>query len=274
MVRYAECLPPFPVAHRGGAGLAPENTRAAFDRSYALGVRFLETDVRTTSDGVCVAFHDARLQRVTGRPGRLADHSWSSVQRLRVAGEPVPRLEELFETFPDAFFVLDLKEPRSLPSLVAAVTGCRATDRICLTGTGDRVLAAFRTRLGPAVATALGWESLAGLARSACVGTRPRPPCDAQFAHMPARLAGSALLGRRVIERAHGLGLHVLAWTVNDPDVMHRLLDDGVDGLITDRPDLLREVLVARDAWRSVPAGRSPTGAAPAQDVAMLRRTP
>src|SRR3712207_2467221 len=108
---YALGQGPYALAHRGGAGLGPENTVAAFERSYALGLRYLETDVRVTSDGVCVAFHDAFLRRTTGARGRLADRSWEQVRRLRVGQEGIPRLEELLERFPDARFTIDLKVP-------------------------------------------------------------------------------------------------------------------------------------------------------------------
>jgi len=256
---YAGDGGPYAVAHRGGAGLAPENTIAAFERSYALGLRFLETDVRLTADRVAVAFHDAHLARTTGVRGRIGDLTWRQLRPLRVAGEPVPRLEELLEAFPDARFTIDLKVPRALGPLADAVRACRAIDRVCVAGSADRVLAEARQRLGPRVATALGWESLTRLAVAARTGGRPRGMPDAQFAHVPLRLGRVPVFADRLVATAHGLGLRVIVWTVDDPGLMHRLLDAGVDGVITDRPDVLREVLVARDAWRP-PVPRGATG--------------
>src|SRR5690349_6094933 len=113
----------------------------AFERSHALGVRYLETDVRLTADGVCVAFHDAQLRRTAGVQGRIGDLTWRQVGALRVGGERVPRLEELLDAFPDARFTIDVKEARSLRPLVGAVHGCKATDRVCLAGAADRTLA-------------------------------------------------------------------------------------------------------------------------------------
>jgi glycerophosphoryl diester phosphodiesterase len=251
---YAGDGGPYAVAHRGGAGLAPENTIAAFERSYALGVRYLETDVRLTADGVCVAFHDARLRRTTGVRGRLADLTWDDVRDLRVGGEPVPRLADLLDAFPDARFTIDVKEARALAPLAADVHGCRAADRVCLAGAADRVLAEARESFG--LATALGWESLTRLALCARTGNRPRWVTRAQFAHVPLRLGRIPVFAERLVALAADLGVRVLVWTVDDPALMHRLLDEGVDGVITDRPDLLREVLVARDAWTAPqPAG-------------------
>jgi glycerophosphoryl diester phosphodiesterase len=244
---YAGVGGPYAVAHRGGAGLAPENTIAAFERSYALGVRYLETDVRLTADGVCVAFHDAHLRRTTGVRGRLGDLTWEEVRRLRVGGEPVPRLADLLDAFPDARFTIDVKEPRALGPLVAAVHGSRAAGRVCLAGSADRVLTEARETFG--LATALGWESLTRLALAGRTGSRPRWVRRAQFAHVPLRLGRVPVFADRLVAMAADLGVRVLVWTVDDPALMHRLLDAGVDGVITDRPDLLREVLVARDAW-------------------------
>jgi glycerophosphoryl diester phosphodiesterase len=256
---YAGAGGPYAVAHRGGAGLAPENTIAAFERSHALGLRYLETDVRLTGDGVCVAFHDAHLRRTTGARGRLDELSWEQVGSLRVGGEPVPRLEELFDTFPDARFTIDVKESRALGPLVSAIHACRAADRVCLAGSADRILAEARETFG--IATALGWESLARLALAGRTGSRPRWITPAQFAHVPLRLGRVPVFADRLVAMAADLGVRVLVWTVDDPVLMHRLLDAGVDGVITDRPDVLREVLVARDAWRA-PAPYEATDAA------------
>ena len=245
------------VAHRGGAGLAPENTLAAFERSYALGLRYLETDVRVTADGVCVTVHDSDLSRVTG--SRTADARtpvarmpWSQVRQARVGGtELVPRLEEALDAFPDARFTIDLKDPRAIGPLAAAVRRCAATDRVCIAGSADRWLADVRAVLGPRVATAMGWESLARLAVAARVGASPYGVVRAPFAHVPLRLGRLPVFVDRLVGMAHELGSRVLVWTVDEPSQMHRLLDAGVDGIITDRPDLLREVMLARDCWQA-----------------------
>jgi glycerophosphoryl diester phosphodiesterase len=248
---YAGDGGPYAVAHRGGAGLAPENTLAAFERSYALGVRYLETDVRVTADGVPVAFHDAHLRRTTGARGRIADLTHAQLRALRVGGEPVPTLAEVLERFPDARFTIDLKVPRSLGPLAGVLRATGAADRVCLAGAADGLLAEARDVLGPAVTTALGWQSLTHLAVCARTGRRPRGIPAAQFAHVPLKLGRVPVFVDRLVAMVHGLGLRVLVWTVDDPALMHRLLDAGVDGAITDRPDVLREVLVARDEWRA-----------------------
>ena len=188
-VRYGSDPGPWVVAHRGGAGLALENTLEAFARSTALGVRYLETDVRATADGVCVAFHDAGLARLARVPGRLADLTWSQARRLRLPGDGrVSRLEEVLEAFPEARVMVDLKERRAIPALARALRACRAQTRVCLAGTDDDALADAAAVLGPGVATAMGWRSAGRLVAAARLGTRPRGVSCAPFVHVPLRL--------------------------------------------------------------------------------------
>jgi glycerophosphoryl diester phosphodiesterase len=262
---YASCSGPLAIAHRGGAGLAAENTMAAFAQAYALGLRYLETDVRLTADGVCVLFHDAGTGRLTGSPGRVRTLTWAQLHRRSVLGAgPVARLEELLAAFPDARLQIDLKDPRAIGRIAATVRGLGATDRVCLAGTADQWLADARAVLGRHLATAMGWQSTVRLVTAARLGLRPRGVVPAPFVHVPVRLQGVPVFFDRLVAIAAELGSRVVVWTVDDPAIMVRLLDAGVHGLITDRPDLLRETLIARGAWRPpVPLPPPPLSAEP-----------
>jgi glycerophosphoryl diester phosphodiesterase len=241
---------PYAVAHRGGGGLAVENTTAAFARSYALGVRYLETDVQTTADGVCVAFHDASLRRMTGLRALVADLTWSELRGVRQVGNhPIARLDDLLEAYPQARFTIDLKNPRGIGALARTIRAAGAQERVCLAGSADRWLADARAVMGCGVTTAMGWESLTRLATAARLGVRPRGVQRAPFAHVPLRLHRLPVFVDRLVSMAHDLGAQLLIWTVDEPARMHRLLDAGVDGIITDRPDRLRDVLVMRGRW-------------------------
>jgi glycerophosphoryl diester phosphodiesterase len=242
---------PYAVAHRGGAGLAPENTFEAFAMSYSLGFRYLETDVRITADGVCAVFHDATLRRMTGARAAVRDLTWNDLARQRIAERHrVPRLEELLEAFPDARFMIDLKDPRSIGPVARTLRHCRAGERVCLAGSADRWLADARAVMGSGVLTAMGWESLTRLTTAARLGLSPRGVVRAPFAHVPLRLHRLPVFVERLVSMVHDLGAQLMVWTVDDEARMHRLLDFGVDGIITDRPDVLRDVLSARDCWR------------------------
>uniref|UniRef100_UPI0035638C21 glycerophosphodiester phosphodiesterase family protein n=1 Tax=Actinotalea sp. TaxID=1872145 RepID=UPI0035638C21 len=258
---YGDRTPVLAIAHRGGSALGPENTVPAFERSLALGLDHLETDVRVSADGVCVAFHDRDLRRVTGSHGRVEDLSWAQISRLRVLGSaPVPRLDELLSAWPQVRWVLDVKQPAAIDALLRTVRATGTQHRICLSGTWDRHLDAARESLGPAVRSAIGWASLGRVLAGGTLGAG-----SAEFVHLPLRLAGRRLPEPRLLARAQAQSLRVVVWGVDTAEQMHRLLDDGVDGIITDHPDVLREVLIARGAWAPAREGRlSSSGRVPA----------
>jgi glycerophosphoryl diester phosphodiesterase len=234
---------PIAFAHRGATpGL--ENTLAAVDRVVALGYRYLETDVRASRDGVAVLLHDPTLGRTTDRPGRVTDLPWSEIARARVGGtEPVPRLDDLLGSYPDLRVNLDVKAPSSVGPLVEAVQRADAVDRVCVGSFHDRSLAEVKARLGPRLCTSLGPREVLALRLG-----RLRPG-RAGCAQVPPRLGRIPVIDRRFLAAARRLGLPVHAWTINRPAEMQRLLDLGVDGIMTDDAPGLRDVLVARGAW-------------------------
>lgn len=242
---------PYVVAHRGGAGLAPENTYEAFSRSVSLGVSYLETDVRLTADGVLVAFHDERVDRVTDLRGRVDRLPWAALKAAQVhGGGAVMTLAELLAAFPHQRFAIDLKASDCIGALTQVLQASRSVERVCVAGAWDGVLARLREACGPGLRTALGWRSLTTLVACAKAGVRPPPwVATGEFVHVPISLGRVPLVAERLVRMGADLGVGVVVWTVDDPQLMHRLLDLGVDGIITDRPDLLREVLVQRGEW-------------------------
>lgn len=234
---------PIAFAHRGAApGL--ENTLAAVDGVLALGFRYLETDVRATRDGVAVLLHDPTLGRTTDRSGRVTGLPWAEVARARVGGrEPVPRLDDLLGSYPELRVNLDVKAPSSVGPLVEAVHRAGAVDRVCVGSFHDRLIGQVRAQLGPGLCTSLGPRGVLAL-RLGRLG-----PTGAGCAQVPPRLGRLPVLDRRFLAAAHSRGLPVHAWTIDDPAEMHRLLDLGADGIMTDDARALRDVLVSRGAW-------------------------
>lgn len=250
-------------AHRGGAehpevrGL--ENTLAAFRHAHDLGYRWLETDVHLTRDGVLVAFHDARLDRVTDSRGRIADLDRDAVRAARVGGrEPVPTLAELVAALPDARFNVDLKADAAVGPLARFIREHGLEDRVMVGSFSPARLHRFRRLTGGDVATSAHpgevalFVGAAGLRAGGRLGGRLVADRVAAL-QVPHRhlLRGRQveIVNRRFVERAHAVGLHVHVWTIDDPAQMHHLLDLGVDGLMTDRTDLLRQVLEERGQW-------------------------
>jgi len=239
---------PIALAHRGGAGEAPENTMAAFANAVSLGYRFIETDIRATRDGVLLAFHDEGLERVAGRPGRVVDLTWRELREARVHGaEPIPRLDEVFEAWPEVRFVLEPKSDDAVEPLAELIRRGNAIDRICVSSFAERRTERLRRLLGPGLCTALGRGGVARL-RLSSLGL-PAGRFRAAAALVPRRYRGLTVVDQRLLAAARRHGLRVKVWTVNEMAEMEQLLDLGVDGIITDRPSLLKSVLQARGLW-------------------------
>ena len=239
------------VAHRGGAAEAPENTMAAFARAADLGFRFIETDVQATRDGIVVTFHDLRLDRLTDLHGPLELRDWSELAPALVVGrEPIPRLEQVLEAWPAMHLIIEAKTDQVVEPLARLIRHGRVMDRICIGSFSDRRIACLREALGPGLCTSLGRGGVARL-RLASLGLPIQAPGvrQAQVTQVPVRYRGLPVVDRRFLAAAHARGLAVHVWTVNEQVEMERLIDLGVDGLITDRPSLLRSVLQARGLW-------------------------
>ncbi|MEN3122997.1 glycerophosphodiester phosphodiesterase [Janibacter sp. LM] len=251
---YFGDAPPIALAHRGGSTYGPnvgrENTVTAFRHAVDIGYRYLETDVHATSDGQLVAFHDDVLDRVTDAQGAIAQLPWSEVSTARIRGvDAVPTMDELFETFPGTRFNIDIKSHEAIEPLVEVIRRHDAIERVCIGSFSDERLRAVRRALGPDLATSAGPRDVAATRLLPRVLRRLlRSPSQALQIPLSQRVGPVpvALATRRLVAAAHALGKHVHVWTIDDADEMHRLLDLGVDGIVTDRIDTLRDVLAER----------------------------
>jgi glycerophosphoryl diester phosphodiesterase len=228
-----------------------ENSLSAFRRAVAEGYRYIETDVHATADGILVVHHDTDLDRTTDSRGSIGRLPWSAVRSARIAGrEPVCRLEDVLEELPDTFFNIDVKSDPAVPEVLRVVRRQNAWDRVCLAAFSDRRLESLRRDGGPALLTSLGPRSAAAVwAGSRLVGWPLRPLVRGGAAQVPARRGRLRVIDSRFLRLAHRWGLEVHGWTINHASDMAALLDLGVDGLVTDRPDVLRAVLRQRAQW-------------------------
>jgi glycerophosphoryl diester phosphodiesterase len=249
---------PIPFAHRGGSRDGQENSMTAFEHAIGLGYRYLETDVRATADGVLIAFHDHSLDRVTDRQGIIERLPYPEVAKARIAGRaPIPRLEEILGAWPEARLNIDVKAESAIGPLTEVLHRTGAWDRVCVTSFSSRRLRQVRARMrllsGREVCTAMGPRGVAALRAHSLGGPLARPlraaaggaPC----AQVPYRLGHAPFVNAALLESAHALGLKVHVWTVNDAAEMGRLLDLGVDGVMTDDIEALRDVMKARGLW-------------------------
>jgi len=241
---YLDWPEPIAFAHRGGASDNPENTMPAFQHAVDLGFTYLETDVHSTLDGVLVAFHDPDLSRTCDRPGTISELTWNELSTVRVDGrEPIPLFEDLMEQFPDARVNIDCKADSALPGLIASLRRLDCLDRVCVGSFSDRRLRRLRAEFGDALCSSFGPRQIAALTFTGWV------PWGGQVAQVPVRQGRLTIVTPRTIRRAHRLGLALHVWTIDDPGEMNRLLDLGVDGLMTDRPQVLKDVLISRSQW-------------------------
>lgn len=255
---YLDTDGPIAFAHRGGAAEGDENTAEAFARAVALGYRYVETDVHATADGVAVVFHDPDLLRVTGTAGAIEDLRWADLATVRVGGAgAVPRLDDVLGAWPQVRFNIDVKADSAIGPAVAAVRACDASGRVLLASFSDRRLAAVRELTGPGVATSLGMRGVARLRLASLAGVRIRFPESVVAAQVPVRSGRVRVVDRRFVTYAHRIGLQVHVWTIDDPAEMDRLLDLGVDGIMTDRVEVLRDVLLRRGLWPAPPVTES-----------------
>jgi len=250
---YLDWPGPIAFAHRGGNSAHPENTLPAFEHAVSLGYRYLETDVHLTADGVLVAFHDTDLSRTCDRPGNIMDMNWSEVSEALVDGrEHIPLMTDLLSRFPGARFNIDCKSDEALAPLIDLLHEHEALDRVCIGSFSHKRLRTMREKAGPDLLTCMSPREVGSLRLTRRLrGTAPRIAQVPIHAGGPSSRTQVTIVNERFVNDANRLGIPVHVWTINDASEMNRLLDLGVDGIMTDRPELLRDVLLARGAWEA-----------------------
>lgn len=253
---YFDAPTPLALAHRGGALYEPniglENSLAAFRNAVDLGYGYVETDVHCSVDGVVYAFHDDTLERLTGDAVAIADLPSAQIDAARLGGtDPIPRMEDLFEEFTHTRFNIDIKSDEALEPTLDLIRRMRVVDRVCLASFSHRRLQRISALL-PEAARSFSSREVAwlkfGPGQVKAYGVRRGGVC----VQVPHRHGSITVVTPRFVERAHVLGLQVHVWTIDDADEMRQLLDLGVDGIVTDRIDVLRDVLIERGTWRDV----------------------
>lgn len=247
---------PLAFAHRGfsAPGSQVENSLRAFRAAVELGFDYVETDLRTSSDGVLMVFHDETLDRVTEGRGKLSDHTSEELSGLRIGGaQPIPSFEQLVAEFPDAKINFDVKDAAGVTPLVEIIERYSLHDRICVASFSDARRRSVLSRLSKRAASSGGMLSIAAFVLfSAWLPRRwlKRLLHDVDCLQVPVRAGILPVVTRKSVHRAHLLGLKLHVWTINDKPEMHRLFDLGVDGVMSDRADLLAEVMHERGYWQ------------------------
>jgi glycerophosphoryl diester phosphodiesterase len=251
---------PWVIAHQGGDGLWPGDTLFAFEHADALGVDVLEMDLHRTADGVLVLMHDDTVDRTTDGSGQISELTLAEIKALdagyrwtdddgqtypfRGQGITVPTLEELFNAFPDQIFNIEIKQaaPPLTEPFCQLIRAHGLSDQLIVASFSQEALDEFRG-VCPEVATATGEKDGIKLLVPSFLWLEAIHSPRAQVVQTPEEYFGMTVLKQRTVDAAHNRGMEMHAWTINETDEMRRLLDLGLDGIITDRPDRMLELL-------------------------------
>lgn len=254
---------PAALSHRGftydetGKSNRLENSMKAFAAAVDLGYHYIETDLHGSKDGVAVVCHDPTLSRTTDSDGQINELDWADIQRARIGGtEPVPRLDEIFETWPELRVNIDIKDDAAAKPVAEAIERFGAHDRVGLTSFSSERRKLTESYLTKPIANGAGRTEIipflaATKVRSPRLATMALRGVDCLQVPVSHELGplDISVVDKATIKTLHDAGKFVHVWTVDDRDEMIRLLDLGVDGIITNRADILKEVLVERDQW-------------------------
>jgi glycerophosphoryl diester phosphodiesterase len=257
---FLDADPPVLFAHRGGGALWPENTLVAFEESLALGILFLETDVHATRDGVLVAHHDERVDRTTNGSGRIGDMRYADLARLdagyrftrdgrtfpcRGQQLKIPPLIEVFALSERARLNVEIKSSGKsiVRKLWELIDSHGLHDRILVASENDGQVQRFRHCSGSRVATSAGRREAFKFWAASRVGMERLLSLPFDALQVPTTFKGLTVVDDKLVRAAHRNGIQIHVWTVDEPSEMRRLLNLGVDGLMSDRPDRLAALL-------------------------------
>jgi glycerophosphoryl diester phosphodiesterase len=248
--------PPLRIAHRGGSGIWPENTLFAFERAAQLGVDMLEMDVHASADGVLVVIHDETADRTTNGTGPIREKTLAEIKQLdagyrwsndggqsypfRGQGITIPTLEEVFQALPEIPMIIEIKqdEPAITSDLCQLIHQYGRQDDVIIGSFHMEALNQMR-QICPEVATSANANEVrAFVALSYLRLTKIYSPAPLAF-QVPVRHGNVEIVTQRFVQSAHERGMQVHVWTVNEPAEVERLLSIGVDGILSDRPDIL-----------------------------------
>lgn len=245
-------------AHRGGSLESPENTDLAMKHAHDLGFGHIETDVQVSKDGVVVVQHDPTLNRCWDVDAWVKDLTWDELSKLRGPdGARMMTLEEMLLTYPETQFNIDPKHPSNVEAMLKVIRLCGAQERITCGAFDTESLRIIRNRYNQlGIRTGMSQKEAGLYFASALLGStltkglKGRLRSQGIFAlQVPVHWKKIEIVTDRFVRVCHDTGLQVQVWTVDEPDVMHRLLDKGVDVVMTDKPSVLKAVLTERGEW-------------------------
>ena len=222
--------------HRGDTSIFLENTIEAFQSAISLGYQYLETDLRETSDGKIITFHDPNLKRITGANITISETKFSDIRMRRLPSrETIPTIDELLEEFPDSFFNMDLKVNQIEEKVLKKINSHNALERVCLGSFNSKVIKKINS-LEPKILTSMGISQV-------IMYKFFQKKNLSKLIQIPTHWKGIKVITKKFIDRLHNDGLKVHVWTINKEKEMQSLIDLGVDGIMTDNASGLIKVM-------------------------------
>ena len=222
--------------HRGDTSIFLENTIEAFQSAVSLGYLYLETDLRETSDGKIITFHDPNLKRITGANITISETKFSDIRMRRLPSrEIIPTIDELLEEFPDSFFNMDLKVNQIEEKVLKKINSHNALERVCLGSFNSKTIKKINS-LEPKILTSMGISQV-------IMYKFFQKKNLSKLIQIPTHWKGIKVITKKFIDRLHNDGLKVHVWTINKEKEMQSLIDLGVDGIMTDNASGLIKVM-------------------------------
>jgi len=236
-------------AHRGGNDFGPENSLKSFMCAHEIGYKYLETDVHLSKDGYLVAFHDESLDRVTNKSGLIRDMNLNDIKKAKIENiEEIPLLIDLLENLPECYFNIDCKSDDTVMPLINLVKKYSLLDRVCIGSFSQKRINFIRKSLGPRVKTSMGPNEI--LFAKILSNLSVAKNFKSTYASLPIRRYGVNLLNEKYINFLKNNNQKVIAWTINDESEMRLLIKRGVNGIMTDRIVLLKNILIEENKWK------------------------
>jgi glycerophosphoryl diester phosphodiesterase len=229
------------LAHRGGSIESYENTIESFNYSQSLGCKFIETDVQVSSDGIPYIFHDETLSRLLDKSDVFSDLHSNEIDNLRIfESHKIPRLEEVLQLFTDMYFQIDVKTDEVVLPALEAIHQNNAEDRVCIASFNSARLSKVKN-MYPNICLSMGPNEVSKMLLSRYGLYRKKIQGDCL--QVPMYYYGIKIVTKNFVNFVHSKGLKIYVWTINDEKTFKKLIDIEVDGIITDKPKLLFEVL-------------------------------
>tara|TARA_Y100001970_G_C14073442_1_gene770711 strand:- start:133 stop:879 length:747 start_codon:yes stop_codon:yes gene_type:complete len=235
-------------AHRGGTEFAPENTYEAFSSAVSIGYKYLETDVHPNADNKLMAFHDSSVDRVTNYKGKICNFTSSELKKIKVKEKfQIPFLEDLIESFSKSFFSIDMKSDQSVKPLIKLIKSMNAVDRVCFASFSQDRIDYVRDEFDNKCITSMGPREIIKTKISSIINFKHK--IIPKISSLPISRYRIKLLNKRHINFLKSLNIKVIAWTINDVEAINKLIDLGVDGIMTDNISVLKKILIKKNIW-------------------------